>query len=421
MGEPTSVPRSAAGGLHYALVIVLLGTLTITGAQGFLRFGYAMILPSMRDALGLSYAQTGMLATVSYVGYLVAAAMAGVLVVRFGSRRTIGVGAVLAGVAMFLTGAVEDYEVALVLQFIAGGAGAAAISPAMSLAAPWFAPRQRGRAAGAMSAGGPLGSLITGPLMPALLLAFGPVGWRYGWFLLGTAVMAVGLLDLAFLRNRPADVGLAPFGATGEAGPQVQAPKARLRDAYGSPVVWYLASLGFLSTLGAISFNTFFGAYLVGERGLSQETTGQLWALSGAMGIVGGFIWGGISDRVGRKYALFGAYAVQAVCFALFAAGGGLLVFALCAFLYGITARANFSVMAAYCGDLLGPRLAAAAFGVNGTLAGAGMAIGPAVAGAIADSTSSFALAFWLSAGIALLGALGSLLLRHRPLAARQN
>ncbi len=421
MREPTSLPRPAAGGLHYAFIIVLLGTLTITGAQGFLRFGYAMILPSMRDALGLNYAQTGMLATASYIGYLLAAALAGVLVVRFGSRRTIGVGAVVAGVAMFLTGTVRDYEVALVLQLVAGGAGAAAISPTMSLAAPWFAPRQRGRAAGAMSAGGPLGSLITGPLMPALILAFGPLGWRYGWFLLGAMVMAVGLLDLAFLRNRPADVGLAPFGDVANATPAARAPKARLRDAYGSPLVWYLAGLGFLSTLGAISFNTFFAAYLVGEQGLSAETTGQLWAFSGAMGIIGGFLWGGISDRVGRKYALFGAYLVQTVCFALFAAGGGVLVFALCAFLYGITARANFSVMAAYCGDLLGPRLAAAAFGINGTLAGAGMAVGPAVAGLIADNTASFALAFWLSAGIALLGALGSLPLRERPLAARRD
>ena len=405
-----SLPGVSGRRFHYAYVIVAVGILTITGAQGFLRFGYAMILPSMGQALGLSHAQTGMLATMSYLGYTLGAALIGLLVVRFGSRRSIGVGTTVAGLGMVLTGTVATYEAALALQAVVGLAAIVASSPTMSLSSAWFTPRRRGRAAGILSAGGPLGSLITGPLLPLLIGAFGPLmGWRYGWYLLGGAVVVAGLLDLVFLRDHPADVGLAPFGAR----PDEEIPPAsgpvKLRLAYRSPIVWYLAWLGLLSTLGAISFNTFFTAYLVEERALTTATAGQLWALLGVTGIVGGFIWGGISDRIGRKRTLVAVYAVQAVTFALFAAGGGLPIFALCALLYGITMRANYTIMAAYCGDLLGPRLGAAAFGINGTLAGIGLALGPAVAGYIADATASFTLAFWLSSGVALLGALGSL------------
>ena len=421
MREGASAVPSSGGRLHYAYIIVLLGVLTITGAQGFLRFGYAMILPSMRDALGLTYAQTGTIATASYVGYVLAASAVGWLVVRFGARRVISTATLVTGTAMVLTGSVQSYEVAVLLQLVAGGASVIAISPMMGLATPWFASRRRGRAAGIMSGGGPLGSLITGPLMPALILAFGPLGWRYGWYSLGAVALLVGLLDAALLRNRPADVDRLPVGASGESATPLPRQRASVRTAYTSPLVWYLAGLAFFSTLGAISFNTFFTTYLVQERSVSTEVAGQLWAFAGAMGVASGFLWGSISDRSGRKFALIAVYVLQGVCFALFAWGGSMVVYAACAFLYGITARANFTVIAAFCGDLFGPRLAPVAFGINNVFAGAGMAVGPFLAGYVADSTSSFTLAFWGSAGVALLGAIGSLPLRGRPIVAEEK
>ncbi|MHB1007252.1 MAG: MFS transporter [Chloroflexota bacterium] len=411
--KDSTVAGTGAGRLHYAYNIVLLGLFTILGAQGFLRFGYAMILPNMRDAMGLTYTQTGMLATANYVGYTLGALGIGPLVTRFGSRRTIAVATLITGLAVVLTGAATNYEMALVLQLIAGAGAVTALSPVMSLATAWFAPGLRGRAAGVMSAGGPLGSLVTGPLVPALIAVFGLAAWRVGWFVLGGAIVLAAVMNFFFLRDRPADVGLLPLGAT----KAVESVKAvpDLRRAYTTPVVWYIAGLALLSTLQAISFNTFFTIYLVQERGVDNAAAGALWAFAGLVGIISGFAWGAVSDRLGRKHALLAVYLVQGACFALFAIGGSLPVYAVCAFLYGFTARANFTIMAAFCGDLLGPRLAAAAFSINNLFAGAGLAMGPALAGMIADRTSSFTLAFWGSAVVAVVGALGASLLRNRP------
>jgi MFS family permease len=206
------LPTIKKPGVHYAYIIVALGVLNVLGAQGFLRFGYAMILPGMREAMGLTFAQTGMLATANYVGYTISALAVGWLVVRFSYRSVIGAGALTVGLAMILTGTVRSYELAVVLQFIAGAAGVLAISPSMAMVAAWFAPQMRGKAAGAVSSGGPLGSLITGPLVPAMFIAFGVVAWRYSWFALGGAVVVIGLLSLVFLRNSPREVGLEPVG-----------------------------------------------------------------------------------------------------------------------------------------------------------------------------------------------------------------
>jgi MFS family permease len=69
--------------------------------------------------------------------------------------------------------------------------------------------------------------------------------------------------------------------------------------------------------------------------------------------------------------------------------------------------------MAALAGDLFGARLAPTVLGLLTIVFGIGQALGPYLAGAIADATQSFAPAF-ISAGIValVLGAGGSLALR---------
>jgi MFS family permease len=68
--------------------------------------------------------------------------------------------------------------------------------------------------------------------------------------------------------------------------------------------------------------------------------------------------------------------------------------------------------MAAACGDVLGPRMAPAAFGFITLFFGVGQAIGPSVAGAMADASGSFVSPLLLASGVALVGALGAATLR---------
>ena len=56
--------------------------------------------------------------------------------------------------------------------------------------------------------------------------------------------------------------------------------------------------------------------------------------------------------------------------------------------------------------------MAPAALGFVTLFFGLGQAAGPSVAGALADATGSFGLAFLFASGVACLGAVGSLLLR---------
>jgi len=124
-----------------------------------------------------------------------------------------------------------------------------------------------------------------------------------------------------------------------------------------------------------------------------------------------GLIWGGLSDLIGRRWALVIVYLIHMVAFSLFALWPAPVGFTISAILFGLSAWSIPAIMAATCGDVLGGRLAPAGLGFITLFFGIGQAAGPSVAGAIADSANSLFPALLLAGGVAFLGAIGSWLL----------
>ncbi|MCL6558212.1 MAG: YbfB/YjiJ family MFS transporter, partial [Firmicutes bacterium] len=139
---------------------------------------------------------------------------------------------------------------------------------------------------------------------------------------------------------------------------------------------------------------------------------GSLWALVGVLSIFSGVLWGVVSDIIGRKYALAIIFSLQAVCYAMLAGGHTQGTLVLSAVIFGLTAWSIPGVVAATCGDYVGPRLAPAALGMVTLCFAVGMSAAPTIAGYLADFASSFGPALFLAAGVAALGSLGSLSLR---------
>ncbi len=157
---------------------------------------------------------------------------------------------------------------------------------------------------------------------------------------------------------------------------------------------------------------TFFVKLLVAEGGYTQQAAGNLFMLIGWFSLLCGLLWGGISDLIGRKHTLIIVYLIQAVAYSMFALWTAPFGFTLSAILFGLTAWSIPAIMAATCGDMLGPRMAPAALGFITLFLGVGQAIGPSVAGMLADASGSFFSAFLLAGGIALIGAISSSFLR---------
>ena len=89
--------------------------------------------------------------------------------------------------------------------------GAIAIPLAAIIANRWFVER-RGLVTGVLTASSATGQLIFLPVLAAIVTHW---GWRYASLTVSLVALGVVLpLVALFMRDRPADIGLMPFGAT---------------------------------------------------------------------------------------------------------------------------------------------------------------------------------------------------------------
>jgi predicted MFS family arabinose efflux permease len=285
----------------------------------------------------------------------------------------------------------------------------------MALVSAWFGARRRGLAAGAGVGGSSVALIVTGPLIPFILRHSGEEGWRICWYVLAGMTVLVCVLAALFLRNHPSELGLRAIGEADQE--RAAAPASRAGASlnwglvYRSTQLWKLAVIYFGWGFSYIIYATFIVRHLTVEVGFSKADAGALWMQVGMVSLVSGFLWGGVSDRWGRRAALLWVFGLQGISFLLLGLcreGWGVYV---SAGLFAMTAWSIPALMAALCGDLFGARLAPAALGLVTMVFGLGQALGPWLAGMIADAGHSFAPAFVL-AGITvmLVGGGGTLL-----------
>jgi len=392
----------------YCWLVLAVGTLAVFSALGLARFGYTVVLPAMQTGLGMDNSQAGALASANLAGYLVMALLGGVLAAHWGARSVIVSGLAVAGIGMYLTGCVTGFPGAAFWRAVTGiGSGAANVA-VMGMWAAWFPPHRRGLAAGIAVTGSSLSFITLGPLVPVLLAGGGADGWRQCWQLFGGITLGIALLCLLIIRSRPAAASVDLSSPYGSADISPAERHGSWHDVYRSRAAWHLGLVYVAFGFSYIIFMTFFFKHLMVAGGYSKAAAGSLFMAMGWANLFCSFFWGGLSDRIGRKWSLMLIYLIHAAAFTLFGLAATPAVFTLAAMLYGSTAFSIPAIMSASCGDIFGQRLAPAALGFVTLLFGIGQALGPGVAGLMADASGSFTPAFLLAAGVALLGACGA-------------
>ncbi len=394
--------------MHYGWVVVGAGALTLFTCLGLGRFAYGMILPGMREALGLGYDQAGYVGTGNFFGYLISVAAAPWCIRRLGPRRTISAALAALSLCMVLMGRASSYQQVLALYFVTGMGSGLANVPVMVIIGKWFNRSYRGRATGLMTVGTGVAIVFTGFLIPWLNSRYGAEGWRVSWSVLGAIGLGVTLLAYLALRDDPAEMGLAPAGSA--AAGTDKAPTAALAPAEeGKGDGSILVRLGVLYfAFGAtyMIYATFIVSSLVDERGMAEATAGRFWAWVGFFSIFSGTLFGWLSDRLGRKWGLATVFGVQTIAYVGAALQWGEGVLILSVVLYGLCAWAIPTVMGAAVADYVGPVRAAWAFSLITFFFAAGQTLGPGVAGYAAEKSGTFASSFLIAGAITLVSSL---------------
>jgi MFS family permease len=395
--------------MHYGWVVVVVGVLVTLSALGIARFAFGMILPSMGAGLGLSYSEMGVLSTGNFIAYLVGALTSGRFTRRLGARTPIVASLAVIVLSLGTVALSRGFWVAAAAFTIAGlGSGVANVAM-VGLVSHWFLRSVRGRAAGLVVTGSGYAIMISGVLIPLINRRFGTDGWRVNWAVLAAVVAVIAVLAMLLLRNHPEDVGATSVGhAVRDAVVHEPIPVSEQRRT--------TLSLGILYALFGCSYIiyvTFIVTTLVDDRGFNESAAGWFWFAVGFLSIFSGPLFGTISDHAGRKIGLAAVFAMHTVSFVLLGLDLSGAFLYLSVVFFGLAAWSIPGIMGAAVGDYMSPHQAVRSLGVLTVFFGAGQAIGPAVAGVLADRSGNFNSSYLLAAALAALGGLGAMGMRQ--------
>ena len=393
-------------------VILITGVLVVLGALGFGRFSMSLVLPSMRQGLGLSYTELGTITSANFMGYLSFSLGSGLLASRWGPRRVIAISLMLSSLSMIATGFSNGFWVPLIWMALVGVGTAGANVPVMAMVSSWVSPQRRGLASGLLIMGSGIGLTINGVVIPHWVTQPGNQGWRDVWIWLGIVTVCIAIWAAVALRDR----NVHSPAVVGGSGKQPSIWVQMFNVFKQKPVLLRLALVYFAFGFSYVVFTTFFGVYLTETRGWSAFAAGRLWKWVGVFSLPSGFIWGWLSDRIGRRWGLFVVYLMHAGCLVAFATLPWATGITVAALVYGLSIFSIPAIMNAACGDEAGPYLAPTAYGAITVAFGLGQMAAPQAVGVMLDIGWGMVQTLWLSAAVALLGAVGALFL-HVPFA----
>lgn len=408
----------AARNIHYGWLMVALLFLYGVCSSAAMSIPGVLLVPISND-LGWSIGELSGPLGLRVTLFGLVAPFAGGLILLYGPRKMLTFSAALLmvgyGIAIFMT---EKWELWLGLGIILGIApGMTALVMATTIATRWFTAR-RGLVLGLLSAGSATGQLIF--LAPAALIAQ-EYGWRWA---LVPFIALIGLMALLFLllsRDRPADIGLAPYGES-DVLPNPSPPTgnvfavsfAALRLASGSKVFWVLAFTFFVCGVSSFGLVPHFVA-LCGDFGIAPVTSTGLLAAIGVFDLIGTIGSGYLSDRYDNRWLLFWYYLLRGISLMwLPYSGFSLIGLSFFAVFYGLDFIATVPPSVRLTAETFGREQAPLVFGwiFAAHQLGAGvMAFG---AGISRDTLTSYLPAFFVAGMLCVIAALSLGLLRNR-------
>jgi predicted MFS family arabinose efflux permease len=272
-----------------------------------------------------------------------------------------------------------------------------------------------------LSASNASGQLVFLPLL-AWIVGF---DWRWAAATVaGAALLGVLPIVVAFMRDRPEDVGVRPYGATGPPPPPAPRPTfgAAVRvlpAAFASRTFWILAATFFIcgaTTNGLIATHLIPAAH---DHGITQVTAASLLALVGAFDIVGTTASGWLTDRYDARRLLVVYYGLRGLALLALPAVLGSPEFGMIAFavVYGLDWVATVPPTVALTTARFGVEQAGVVFAWIFAAHQLGAAAAAWGAGAIRTQTGEYGLAFLIAGALAVAAAALVLVIRRRAAA----
>lgn len=401
---------------YYGWVIFAV-TFLIYAFMFGLRYSVGVFFTPVQEEFGWTTAMTASAVTVFFWVYAVSAPLVGRLAGRIGVRRTVLIGGLLLGGGGALVSTIQELWHLYLFWGVIAATGAAALYVIPTMILSRFFVRKRGRAVGWSSMGVSVGQATIVPVVASLIVVW---GWRATMKTLGLVVVVVtSVIGYIFLREDPESMGLhvdgeEPDDLQGEEESKAPEVEWEPRDAMATRSFRLVTISYFFAIGGIISILTFVVPHMI-MIGIDPVEASGAFGVIGVMSAAGSFLFGIVSDRLGRKVTIIATTGGIALSFftVSFLPPNLTLLYAW-AVMYGLTYGGAPEQYAAIISDYFGRRHSTTLFGFLTLGGGIGGGLFPLLGGWLVDITGSYKVTL-LVLGCAMLLATFTMLLARTP------
>lgn len=325
--------------------------------------------------------------------------IAGWLVDRFGPRRLMIAGVLMAGAALFGLGSISTlgmfyfFYVFNALGYVCGGP-----LPIQVLLTRWF-DKSRGKAMGIAYLGIGLGGAAVPWISQKLVER---LGWQGALRMLGVLIVVIALPGTFWAREPPQPLN-RPVAATGKS-----------LKAFAT-LPFYLVTFASMLSIAAVSgTQQNLKLFLSLDLRFTQGEAARILSLVLAFSIAGRLLMGWLADRFAKKYVMLLIYLLVAGAIPLLFVGRSHRAIYAFAFVFGIGLGGDYLIVPLVTAEIFGMEQLGLLLGVILTANGVAEAASPWLVGHLRDATGSYGVGFAALIGMALLGAAAAAALPKR-------
>ena len=375
--------------------VVLLVALAAAVGHAFGRFSYGVLLPAVRDDMGITNALAGSIGAANVSAYLLGTIVVAWATSRYRLANVMRLGLVLVTIGLFMASlATGPWSLSAGL-FLTGMGGAFLWIPSPVIAADALPTEQRHLAVGWLGSGVGLGIMFSSVVTGMLRSSEGDSSWSSVYQIqFGVGLILLALV-LIFVRHQQE----APSGGAGIGG------FAALQRMPGwLPLILAYSTFGFINLL-VVGFLT---TRLEDDSGWSTGDAAFAFSLMGLAMIFGGPIFAAFAKRIGIRLTLAMAFGFWPILLGVVMLGLSMPVLLACLGL-GLLFSAFPILITLYVVENTTPEDYGPSFSAATLAFGITQIISPPVGGLIADMTGSFTIVFLLAALMGVLGLMASL------------
>jgi sugar phosphate permease len=335
--------------------------------------------------------------------------VAGWVVDRFGPRRLMMAGILMAGGALVGLSTISSlgmfyfFYLFNALGYVCGGP-----LPNQILLSRWF-DRARGKAMGVAYLGiGAGGALV--PLLAHWMTE--RAGWRGSLRGLGLLIVIIALPLAWLVRESPdrEDAGDVAGAAAGRREPLAPMGEVLRRPAF------YLLAFGSMCSIAAVGgANQHLKLFLSLDERYSQADAARFISLALSFSLAGRLLMGWLADHVPKKHVMLLIYTLVAASIPLLLFAQSHAVMYAFAVVFGLGLGGEYLIIPLAAAELFGVRVLGRVMGVILTADGVAEATSPMLIGYLRDRHGSYDTGFVLLIGVALVGAAAIAMLPRPP------